>query len=302
MTQTDLRGFNSKQSKTFSTAGATIRIALLAGALAALPGLASAATGVKGDNPEITDSSSTSTCNGTGTSCTWMGYSWNTQNSDCGVGGGNLCNNVANETVDANGYMHLKIAQVNGKWRDAEIWTKHNFGFGTFNIVIQADPSIFTYNHGTTSWNQDTCFSPFLYGPLNNIGEEGQNEIDFAEFTSWDTPTLQNLDFTVYPAIGSGGDNGYDHVKRWVVPSNPALVTVRAIWSASQVTMTLFDGAVPLGQTGNVIVSNTYAPSNSSEKIPQKALPMVLNLYPSSLKTGFVEQEVIVRSFTYQAQ
>jgi len=243
-----------------------------------------------------------STCNGAGTSCSWMGYTWNTLDSDCGVGGGHLCNNVANETVDANGYLHLKIAKVGQTWHDAELWTQNNFGFGTFNIVVQADPSVFSYVGNTTSWNKDTVFSPFLYGPLNGIGKEGANEIDFAEFATWDSPALQNLDFTVYPAVGSGGDNGWDHVKRWIIPDNPTLVTVRTTWTPTSVTMTLYAGAVPLGETGTVIVANAYAPKNPSLKVPQTALPMVLNIYPSSLKTGFVAQEVIVQSFQYQAE
>lgn len=302
MPQAQTRSFTRTLRRTATTAGTAILVAGSGGVLGAMPVAASAeadattdATGTLTAHANVA-----STCDGTGTSCTWMGYTWNTLDSNCHVGGSRLCNNVANETVDANGYLHLSIAQVGTTWYAAQVWTQNNFGFGTFNIIVQADPSVFAYSGNTTSWNDDTCFSPFLYGPLNDIGTDGSDEIDFAEFTSFGDPTLQNLDFAVYPAAGSGETK--HHVKRWIIPDNPTLVTVRVTWSSTSVTMTLYDGAVPLGQTGTVLVSQNYVPADPSAQIPQTALPMVLNIRPYKLKSGFVQQEVIVQSFEYEAQ
>jgi hypothetical protein len=60
---------------------------------------------------------------------TWSGRSWKvTSGHMAGVAPGN----PANVTIDAQGYLHLRIVKQNGKWTAGELFTTENLGFGTY--------------------------------------------------------------------------------------------------------------------------------------------------------------------------
>jgi hypothetical protein len=60
---------------------------------------------------------------------TWKGRTW--QVSSGGIAG--VCpGDPNNVSVDAAGYLHLKIAHGNGAWSAAELFTTDKLGFGTY--------------------------------------------------------------------------------------------------------------------------------------------------------------------------
>jgi hypothetical protein len=233
---------------------------------------------------------SASTC-GAGASCSWMGYTWNTSASS-GVGGGPLGSNVGNISVDANGYLHLSINEINGTWYASQMWSTNNFGFGTFQWVLEGDPSLYAFN-------PDTVFAAFLYGPLNNVGVDGADEIDL-EFSAWGCTGsgCNNGDFTVYPAVYN--NENYSWTDDWNI-TGPSVITARMTWTSTSVSYWIMSGVVPLGTTENIITSATYTPaSNATTDIPQVAIPMVFNIYAKDAPTA--SQQAIIQSFQYVAE
>ncbi len=69
--------------------------------------------------------------------------------------------NPHNVSIDANGYLHLRIMNFAGRWTASELFTVDNIGFGTYQWVVQGD-----------IWNMDpvTVLGLFPYGPANGIG------------------------------------------------------------------------------------------------------------------------------------
>jgi len=58
----------------------------------------------------------------------WAGHTWKvTSGSMAGVAPGN----PANVDFNPDGYLHLQIAEREGKWTAAELFTTDNMGFGT---------------------------------------------------------------------------------------------------------------------------------------------------------------------------
>jgi chitodextrinase len=234
------------------------------------------------------------TCGGTGATCDYGGYTWNTETT--GVGGGDQDSSPQNLSVDSNGYLHEKVAEVGGKWYAAEMYTTNNFSYGTYNFVVQGDPTLWT-------WNSDMVFSPFLYGPWDLNVNEGDDEIDFAEFAQWDDPTLQNIDFALYPWTGGTGDDTTSFTGRYTVAGNPNIVTVRAVWTPFYVDFWLYDGAVPMGTVLTTSLEHgLYIPTGSTpiQSIPQVAMPLDFALYYGSTKSPSVAQQVILQGFEYQ--
>jgi len=97
---------------------------------------------------------------------TWKGHTW--QVTTGGMAG--VCQGDPNNvTVDASGYLHLKISHSNGVWSSAELFTTDKLGFGTYQW--QVDGPIDTYD-------KNVVLGLFPYGPAAGIGADGTNEID----------------------------------------------------------------------------------------------------------------------------
>ncbi len=63
----------------------------------------------------------------------WKGYDWNLTNGGmAGVANGA----PANISVDANGYLHLKITKTGNTWTASEMFTVQKLGFGTYQCSL----------------------------------------------------------------------------------------------------------------------------------------------------------------------
>ena len=120
----------------------------------------------------------------------WKGYTWSVTNGGmAGVAEGR----PANVSVDASGYLHLKIQKNGDTWTAAEIFTTTRLGFGTYQWQI--DGPIDTLD-------KNVVVGLFPYGPAAGIGSDGTNEIDI-EYSRWGVANGPNGDWTNYPASGS---------------------------------------------------------------------------------------------------
>ncbi len=122
------------------------------------------------------------------TTLTFSGYKWNVRSGVGGPGPNNWRN--ANVWVDVNGYLHLKLSYLNGKWYAAELTSQKFFGFGTyqFQVVGRMD-----------QFDRNIVLGLFNY-PTAAIGPDGTNEIDI-EYSHWGNLAYPIGNFTVWPAV-----------------------------------------------------------------------------------------------------
>jgi len=217
----------------------------------------------------------------------WKGHDWKiTDGGMAGVARGN----PANVSLDKNGYLHLSIVNRDGKWTSAELFTTDNFGFGTYQWVVEGD---------VYAMDKSTVLGLFTYGAVHKIGVDAENEIDI-ELSQWNkTCNGCNADFTVYPSTGNRKPKG---VSAWednfrVMGEN--LTTARMEWASGRITFTLMKGIQPIGTTAEVIKTEVY--SSNATNIPQEASPVGINLWCFQ-KTPAADQSVIIRDFQFAAQ
>jgi len=217
----------------------------------------------------------------------WSGREWKvTRGGMAGVAKGD----PSNVSIDAKGYLHLGIVKRDGKWTSSELFTVDNLGFGTYQWVVEGD----IYN-----MDPHTVLGLFSYGPAHHIGVNAENEIDI-EFSQWNKTCGDcDADFTVYPATGHRTPTGKSIWEDNFHVVGGTLTTARFQWSHDRIVFTLMNGAQPLGQTGDVIKTETY--SSSATDIPQQKLPVGINLWCFE-KTPSKDQGVVVRSFEFAPQ
>ena len=215
----------------------------------------------------------------------WKGHTW--QVTSGGMAG--VCQGDPNNvTVDAAGYLHLKISRNNNTWSAAELFTTDRLGFGTYQW--QVDGPIDTFD-------KNVVLGLFPYGPAAGIGADGTNEIDI-EYSRWGQANGPNGDWTNYPASGSTiGEMSYTFSL-----GGATLSTSRFTWTTTSITDFLFAGLQPIDGTAGLIKTWTYAPSNPSVNIPQQALPLGMNLWCFSTPPSDGNPvEIVIRDFNFAA-
>ena len=211
----------------------------------------------------------------------WQGYTW-TVKSGSGLGPGPNDWNQTNVFVDANGYLHLEINynSTTGNWDCAELYTTNALGFGTYQWQIES------------SLDQ---FDPWVVlGLFPYLGPDGNNEIDI-EYSRWGNSSNSNGWWTVYPNSGATiGQKSYDF------SLTGTYTTSRFTWSSTGVRYWLMGGFQPVGTVTNVINSWNYTPTRPSKNIPQKAMPLHLNLWldQGHAPANGQSVEVIIHSFS----
>ena len=213
----------------------------------------------------------------------WKGHTWNvTSGAMAGVAEGS----PSNVSIDADGYLHLKITNTGGQWTASELFTTDKIGFGTYQWQVDAP---------IDRLDQNVVLGLFPYGPAAGIGMDGTNEIDI-EYAFWGQPAGPNGDWTDYPASGKTvGELAYTFSL-----NGGTLSTSRFIWNAASIEDFLMTGLQPVGSTTGLVKSWTYAPADSMVNIPQKPLPLGMNLWcfqdtPSDGK----DVEVVIRDFEF---
>jgi hypothetical protein len=96
----------------------------------------------------------------------WAGRSWDVTSGDMA---GVCAGDPANVSVDANGYLHLKITKNGNTWSAAELFTTDKLGFGTYQW--QTDGPI-------DRFDPNVVLGFYPYGPAGGVGQDGSNEID----------------------------------------------------------------------------------------------------------------------------
>jgi hypothetical protein len=214
----------------------------------------------------------------------WKGHTW--QVTSGGMAG--VCKGDPNNvSIDSTGYLHFKISNTGGTWTASEMFTTDNLGFGTYQW--QVDGPVDTYD-------KNIVLGFFPYGPAAGIGADGTNEIDI-EYSRWGQANGANGDWTNYPNSGTTiGELSY------TFSLTSTLSTSRFIWTASSIQDFVIDGLQPVNSTTGLIKTWTYAPSNPSTNIPQRAMPLGMNLWCFNAPPSNSQPvEIVIRDFQFIA-
>ena len=212
----------------------------------------------------------------------WKGYTWNvTTGGMAGVAAGS----AANVSVDASGYLHLRIQKNGDTWTAAEIFTTTRLGFGSYQWQVDGPIDVLDKN---------VVLGLFPYGPAAGIGDDGTNEIDI-EYSRWGQADGPNGDWTNYPASGSTiGELSYTFSL-----AGGTLSTSRFIWTKTSIEDFLLAGLQPPSSTTSLIKSWKYSPANATTNIPQQALPLGMNLWCFDIPSDGKNVEIVVRDFQF---
>ena len=221
----------------------------------------------------------------------WKGHRWIVTN---GAMAGVAEASAHNVSVDASGYLHLKITENAGTWTGAELHTVDRMGFGTYQWQIEG-----SIDH----LDKATVLGLFPYGPFDQIGEDGENELDI-EFSQWNGTVATNADFAYYFPTGfatgdtSGGKVAADETLFDFDLAGGNLTTARTTWHATSVVGTVLSGLQSPTSTNGLVYTHNFTPPAPAMKIPQTAVPVGINFWCFQA-TPQQEQSVVIRDFRF---
>lgn len=216
------------------------------------------------------------------TTLNFSGYTWNVRSGQGGPGPNNW--RSGNVWVDSNGYLHLKISYLNGKWYAAEVTSRKFFGFGRyqFQVIGRVD-----------QFDRNIVLGLFNY-PTPTIGPDGTNEIDI-EYSHWGNLAYPIGNFTVWPATEGLAQRS----KTFPLTLTSPNTTQRFTWSSTSI---FFQGLRGFTDTdANQYASWNFAPVNYLKYVPQQGMPIHMNLwlFQGHAPVDGKEVEIIIKSFKY---
>jgi len=214
----------------------------------------------------------------------FSGYDWQVKSGD-GLGPGPCDWSEQNVWVDPGGDLHLKLSKSGNAWTCAEIESVQRLGFGTYQFWVIGE---------IDKLDRNVVLGLFNY-PTPDVGPDRTNEIDI-EFARWGIPDAPNLNFTVWPAKA-----GLQPLGRSVDFSlSGTYTTHRLLWTSRSVLFRSLNGHRNDGRSP--IARWDFAPAYPLRRIPQKPMPVHLNLWlvDGHPPTDGREVEIVVRSFMYR--
>lgn len=231
------------------------------------------------------NSSSTTKSFATASTLSFSGYTWTIKDSGTGTAGPGPNNWASsNAYVDANGYLHLKLTNVGGKWYCAEVTSTQNFGYGTYQWDVEGQIDQLDQN--------------VVFGLFNYSGIDGRDEMDI-EYSKWGSASANNTNYTVYPAqtVTSPAD--------WHTTYNTTLTgtyTTQRLTRNSNANSVYFQelGGFQTGNTNQIASATCSNPPNS---ISTLSMPVHMNiwLFQGNAPVNNSPVEIIIHSFTFKA-
>ncbi len=118
----------------------------------------------------------------------FSGFEWKVKSSSGPVGPGPnyFSNSNDNVKVDAQGRLHLRITQRDGRWYCAEVVSVRHLGYGSYRFYLDTDTEKIDPNVvlGMFTWSDDSAYS--------------HREIDI-EISRWGRADNQNAQFVIQP-------------------------------------------------------------------------------------------------------
>lgn len=239
----------------------------------------------------------------------FSGYTWDVKHNEYAVGPGpNYFSRFYEDIyIDENGYLHMRIAEHDGKWYSTEIVGRDTLGYGKYTWVMQADLENIPENItvGLFTWDNESFFT------------EANSEVDI-EFSKWGNPDLATtLHYSVQP-VAFGPTYPERTHNAFTEPGDLVGVTTHVFtWTDTLIEWRSYkgDSTDPLNETAywSFDLDNPARVKNeggnSSEAIvipgpgPNTNARINFWLLPwiDTTPTDGLEQEIIVRKFEYEA-
>ncbi len=214
----------------------------------------------------------------------FSGYEWEVRPPGRGGPGPNQWN-PGNVRVDTQGRLHLKITRQGGAWQCAEVSTRRRLGFGRYQFQVT----------GTLDRLDPNVVLGLFNFPPPEVGPNGTNEIDI-EYSRWGNPSALPASETVYPAHAGLKSTAHPF------PMPPGLydTTQRFLWRSSGIRFQSLRGHRDNDQ--NEYAHWAYLPAGSLHYIPQRPLPVHINLWLVEGKAprDGKEVEIIINCFSFR--
>lgn len=208
----------------------------------------------------------------------FSGYDWLVKSSEERVGPGPnyFSDSTDNVSVDAQGRLHLRLTQKDGRWFCAEVISKQNFGYGTYQFHLSTmpgtlDPQVIL---GLFTWNDDPAYH--------------HREIDI-EVSRWGQANNQNAQFVVQPYTNP------KNIRRFQIPPDLSFSVHSFTWKPDSVSLQSSRGETAKSQ--EIIQQHTF-----TSDIPQAGgeNPRInLWLLSGHAPTDGKEVEVLISKFEF---
>jgi hypothetical protein len=215
-------------------------------------------------------------------SISFGGYEWTVRSGQGGPGPNTWAE--SNVWLDAQGGLHLKIRQQEGKWSCAEVTMRKRLGFGRYQFQVEGRIDRF---------DDHVVLGLFNY-PTADVGGDSTHEIDI-EFARWGRATNPMGNFTVWPVDKAVKQT----TKTFPFTLTGGTSTHRFDWSPGRVSYQSLQGL--RDDDGEEIARWVFEPADASKRVSAQPMPMHFNLWlfrGQPPKDG-KEVEVVIRSFRF---
>jgi hypothetical protein len=203
---------------------------------------------------------------------TFSGYEWEVRQAPSERGGSNDYD-PANAWTDADGFLHLRLVQRDGKWTSAEVILTRTLGYGTYMFAVR----------DTSHLDPAATFSMYTWDDQG--ADQNHRELDI-EISQWGDRSVKNAQYVVQPyyvpanvARFATPAGRVTHSFRWE-PGRALFRTVRGTGSSSTgpaVAQHDFSSGVPIPGNERARIDLYYfrfAPSP-----PQKEVEVVIERF-----------------------
>jgi len=217
-------------------------------------------------------------------SISFGGFIWQVRSGTGGPGPNTFT--ASNVSLDASGYLHLKITHNHNQWTTAEVFTEAALGFGIYQFKIIGRPD---------QLDDNVVLGLFNY-PTPDIGPDTTNEIDI-EFATWGGIQPQHGNWTVWPAVQQAGIVETTH--SYDTPLTGDTSTHRFAWTPQQVHYESLYGLSD-DETG-LYHARTFAPPDYTLRVPQHPIPVHMNLwlYHGNVPTDKQDVDITIAEFKF---
>jgi len=201
----------------------------------------------------------------------FAGYTWQVKSGYGGPGSNYWSDSSESVWVDNNGYLHLKIRNINGVWYCSEVFLPNSLGYGqyVFHVAGRVD-----------SLKPNVVMGLFLY-------QSDRREVDI-EFSRWGDPNrIENAQYVISPSKQAG------HLHRFTISQSIEYSNHIINWVGSSINFRSMEGAYTLQDW-------TYL--NNVNRILQEGRErhhINLWLYGTCPAGMSCEQEIVITGFEF---
>jgi hypothetical protein len=203
----------------------------------------------------------------------FSGYEWQVRQTSSDRGGQNDYD-PANAWTDAEGLLHLRLANRDGHWTSAEVILTRSLGYGTYAFTVRdtstLDPAAAL---GLITWDEDAL-------------DQNHRELD-VEISQWGDPTRPNAQFVLQPYYVPA------NVARFSAPAGTLTHAFR--WEPGRVSFRTARGKNAMA--GDAVASHQFTsgvPSSGTERVR-----MHLYYFRYGPRPPQKDVEVVVERFQY---